>query len=111
MFKLHVFYVLVLDSVSPEFLFSPVNENLYEQDKLHLKCETSLAVYKTSTLKKDGQVLEAKITSNSELRVLEYEILSLNMSDTGGYECIGMLKQGGAKTLVRSIIVQSKYFF
>ena len=94
-----------------------------EQEKLHLKCETSLTVYKTCTLKKDGQVLKAKITSAprhvnhfiikafSNLRVLEYEISSVIMSDTGNYECIGTLIQGGAKTLVRSIIVQSKYFF
>ena len=76
-----------------------------------MKCETSLTVYKTCTLKRDGQVLEAKITSNSKLRVLEYEISSVNMSDAGDYECNGILRQGGAKSLVLSIYVEGKYFF
>ena len=113
MYKLHIFYVLDLVSEPPEFAFWPFFPSVWvnEQDGVILVCETSLFLYKNCTLQKDGQVLEAKIASSSNLRVLEYKISSVNISDAGIYECIGTLTQGGAKTLVRSIGVQSKDLF
>ncbi|XP_065668911.1 vascular endothelial growth factor receptor 1 isoform X2 [Hydra vulgaris] len=93
------------ENVKPEFSFgvtSPVNVG----DRLNFTCEAVFYVYISLTMTKDKKVLLTKLSNNSRATVLEYDILSADISDSGTYQCIAKLKRGGQR--IEKLVVHVK---